>query len=176
VVGEELAIAQGEMANTEPRDEKGKRDLGRVGFAAEHAFREEGAAQRNAINPANQPILTPDLDRVSLGAGMKGEHRLFDRTVDPGLRPVGATQQDVQEVAVGGHGEAARAQAFGEASRTVKAVQRQMRPGARFDPEEIVAGPVVGHREHARSIAAQEQVRVEREAHAKDVTRKAGAG
>jgi hypothetical protein len=58
----------------------------------------------------------------------------------------------------------------------MKTAQGKVRPGARFDPEQIVAGSVIGHRKHARSIAAQKQVRVEREAHAKDVTRKAGAG
>jgi len=36
VIGHELAIEQGEAADFQPRDERGERDLRRIGGAAEH--------------------------------------------------------------------------------------------------------------------------------------------
>ncbi len=49
VVGQELAVAQGEMADLEPRHQEGERDLRRVAGAAEHAFGEKGPAEHDAV-------------------------------------------------------------------------------------------------------------------------------
>ena len=54
VVGHELAVEQGEIADLQARDEPGQRDLRGVGRAAEHAFAEEGAAELHAVEPADQ--------------------------------------------------------------------------------------------------------------------------
>jgi hypothetical protein len=53
---------------------------------------------------------------MRLSAGVEGEHGRFDRSVDPGLRPVGTTEQHAGEITIGGNGEATRAEALGEAS------------------------------------------------------------
>ncbi len=114
-------------------------------------------------------MIEPDFDRMGLGPGVEGEHRRFDRAVDPGLRAVGTAEQDSAEVAVGGDGEATRAEALGKALRTVETRRREDRPGLRFDPEQVVAGAVVGHREDAGGIAAQDEVWIEQVAHVRTV-------
>ena len=54
VVGHELAVEQREIAGLEARDQPGERDLRGVGRAAEHAFAEEGAAELDAVEPADE--------------------------------------------------------------------------------------------------------------------------
>ena len=62
MIGDELAIEQGEAANLQARDERGERDLRRVGGAAEHRFAEEGAAEFDAVNAADQFLILPAFD------------------------------------------------------------------------------------------------------------------
>lgn len=47
--GLELAVEQCESAGLQPRDEMGKRDLRRIGGAADHAFTEKGTPQRQPV-------------------------------------------------------------------------------------------------------------------------------
>jgi len=53
VIGLELAIEQREAARIQPRDQPGERDFRRIGRAADHRFAEEGATQRQAVQPAD---------------------------------------------------------------------------------------------------------------------------
>ncbi|GAA4035411.1 hypothetical protein GCM10022281_14750 [Sphingomonas rosea] len=154
------------MAEPQPRDERGEGDLGGIAAAAEHAFAEEGAAERDAVDAADQRFAFPNFDRMGRAALMERDHGLFDRAVDPGLGPVSAAQQDAAEVAVGGDGVAARAEPPGEASREVEAVEWDDRAVAGLDPEELVAIAAVSHRKDAARIAAKEKVEVEQRAHA----------
>ena len=66
MLGHELAVKQREIADLEPGDEPGERDLRRVARAAEHAFAEEGTAELHAIEPTDEfavgIIGTPHLD------------------------------------------------------------------------------------------------------------------
>jgi hypothetical protein len=53
MLGQELAVAQAEMAGSQSPDEERESDFGGIPFAAEHAFGEEGPAERDAIDPAD---------------------------------------------------------------------------------------------------------------------------
>ena len=119
----------------------------------------------HAVDSADQRAVLPALDRMGLAAGVEASMARFDRAVDPGLRAVGAAEQDPGEIAVGGDREAPRPEPLGEAARQVEIVRLEDRPGPRLDPEQLVAGAVVGHREDPGGIAAQEEIGVERKAH-----------
>jgi len=88
VVGLELAIEQGEAADLQPRDQPRQRDLGGIGGAAHHALAEEGATERQAIEPADQPIAVPAFDRMRMAHRVEAAESRFDRMVDPRFRPV----------------------------------------------------------------------------------------
>ena len=45
-----------------------QRDLGGVARAVEHALAEEGAAERDAVEPADQLVAVIDLDGVAMAA------------------------------------------------------------------------------------------------------------
>ena len=139
VRGLELAVEQGEPADAQPRDQPGERDLRRVGRAADHAFAEERAAERQAVEPADQLVAVPAFDRMrearARGASMK---TLLDRAVDPGVGPVvgafGAQRDDVVEGAVGGDAEAVGGDRLAERARQVEAVERQDRAACAARP------------------------------------------
>src|SRR3546814_20469324 len=71
VPGDELRVDEGEAAGTQPGDEMDERDLAGVAGAAEHAFAEEDAAQRDPVETADQhtplppftPVRTAPLDQ-----------------------------------------------------------------------------------------------------------------
>ena len=54
VIGDELRVEQLEAAGSQPRDEMHERDLRSIARAVEHALAEEGAAERDAVEPADQ--------------------------------------------------------------------------------------------------------------------------
>ena len=56
MVGHELAVEKREIAGLHTGDEPGKRDLGRIAHAAEHAFAEERAAELHAVDLAHQLV------------------------------------------------------------------------------------------------------------------------
>lgn len=88
MIGLELAVEQREAADPEPRDQPGERDLGSIARAADHRFAEKGAAQRQAVKPADQPVAVPAFDRMGVAEPVqRGEHRL-DLAADPRLGPV----------------------------------------------------------------------------------------
>ena len=66
MVGHELGVEQAEAAGLQPRDEMHERDLGGVARAVEHALAEEGAAEADAVEPADQRVAVVDLDRVAM--------------------------------------------------------------------------------------------------------------
>jgi hypothetical protein len=61
---QELGIEQPVTAKAEARDEMDERDLACVGDPAEHAFAEEGGAERDAIETADPLALCPALDTL----------------------------------------------------------------------------------------------------------------
>jgi hypothetical protein len=60
MLGHELAVEQGEAADDQPRDQPGERYLRGVGPRREHAFAEEGGAQPDAVEPADELAFQPD--------------------------------------------------------------------------------------------------------------------
>jgi hypothetical protein len=170
VVGDELAIEQGEMADLEPRDEPGERDLRRVGRVAEHRFAEKGAPQLDPVKAADEiarPVLMgdPAFDRMGVAGVVQVACRLLDRSVDPRLLAVGAGEDDGIEGLVGGHGKASRTNAPGKRARAMELVEREDGALARLDPENVVGVAAVGHWEDARGVTAQQEAGIERPAH-----------
>ena len=66
MVGDELRVEQPEAAGPQPRHQMHQRDLGGVARAMEHALAEERAAERDAVEPADQRIAVIDLDGVAM--------------------------------------------------------------------------------------------------------------
>src|SRR5690348_12845132 len=92
---------------------------------------------------------------------VKGVHRRLDLCIDPRLLAVGASRDDGREVAVAGDGETVGAQRPAKRPGKVEAVERDDRPRARLDPEQIVSATAVGHREDAGRVALQQETRIE---------------
>ena len=82
--GDELGVEQGEAAIFQPRHEIDKRDLARIAHAGEHAFAEEGAAKRHAVEPARELAVLPHLDRVAMAEREEVTIEASDAPVDPG--------------------------------------------------------------------------------------------
>ena len=68
-----------------PRDEMGERHLARIGHAAEHAFAEKGAAQRHAVEAADQFAVVAGLNAMREAMAMERGIEPHDLVVDPGL-------------------------------------------------------------------------------------------
>src|SRR3546814_8403875 len=64
MIGHELAIEQGEAAETHPGGQPGQRHLRRIGAPGHHAFPEKGPAQRHAVEAADQLLPLPYFDGV----------------------------------------------------------------------------------------------------------------
>ncbi len=56
MVGHELAVEQREIADLEPSDEPGQRDLRCIRRAAEHAFAEKGPAEPDPVKAAHERV------------------------------------------------------------------------------------------------------------------------
>ncbi len=110
MLGHELAVQQTVAAGFQPGDEPSERDLRRVGFPAEHAFPEEGAAELHTVQAADQIFAAPHLDRMGVAEAVKGEDGALYVRVDPGFRPVGAGADNLRESLVEGNREGAGAQ------------------------------------------------------------------
>lgn len=161
MVGDELAIEQGETAGAKPRHQPGQRDLGCVPRSTEHAFAEEGATQANTIDTADQCAALPHLDAVGAAEPVEVGHGVGDRRIDPRLRPVRATFEHAGEVAVASDRELTGAHSPRERSRHMEALQWQDRPFARLDPEQVLAVAALGHREDAGGVALKDEAEVE---------------
>ena len=83
-----------EIADLQPRDQPGQRDLRRVGRPAEHALAEERAAELHAVEAADQLAAVPHFDRMGVAGAVQREHRALDLGVDPGLLALGAGGDD----------------------------------------------------------------------------------
>ena len=102
MIGHELAVEQGEVADFQPRDEPRQRGLRGVGGAAEHRFAEESAPEANAVDPADEKPVLPAFDRMGVTGGVEAERRALDIGVDPSLRTVGAALHHGMKIAVDG--------------------------------------------------------------------------
>ena len=66
-------------------DQPGDRDLRRIARAADHRFAEKGAAEREAVEPADQRLAVPHLDRMREALCVERDEDLLDLPVDPGV-------------------------------------------------------------------------------------------
>src|SRR5689334_13056421 len=109
MLGDELGVEQAIAACLKPRDKMHERDLRRIARAMKHALAEEGAAQRHAIEAADQFDALIDLDGVAVAALEQCAIDAPDARVDPGPATVGlrlgATVDHGLEVAVNVHRE-----------------------------------------------------------------------
>ncbi len=105
--GHELAVEQREVADPQPGNKPGQRNLRGVGHAAEHGLPEKGTAKLHAIEAAYQFALVPALDRMGMANRVEAERRPLDVGVDPGLVAVRAGEQDLVEGTVAGNLEPA---------------------------------------------------------------------
>src|SRR5262249_9720094 len=155
VISHELSVEQLEAAGAQTRDQVDEGDLGRVAHAVEHALAEEGAAERDAVEPTDQSIVFEDLNAVAVAAAGKltikdAEPRSDPRTLTPGLR-LGAAVQHAVEVAVDGHGKAVRSHRARQPSGQVKAIERDDPAHLRLDPIERRIVRALGHGKDAAS-------------------------
>jgi len=166
VGGEELAIEQGKAAGAQPRDQPGQRDLRCIGDAADHRFAEERPAQRKAVEPADELIAVPHLDRMGVALMVQRDEGGFDLAVDPRFlavrRRFGAQRDDSFERGVGGHAETIAHQRPAQRMRQAEPVERQDSALARLDPIDPGGIAAVGHWEDAHGIGAQQHQRIER--------------
>src|SRR5690606_2850220 len=88
MAGLELRVEQAISAAPEPRHEMHEGDLRVVGLAVEHALAEEGAAERQPVEPADEPAIEPAFDRVDMAESEQFTEDLAYAPVDPGIGPV----------------------------------------------------------------------------------------
>ena len=139
---------------------------------AEHGFAEEGGADGQAVEPADEDQFTrlfvrqPHLDGVGDAGVVEEAVGADDGLVDPGAGPVGvgARDDDLGEGAVGGDDEASRADLLAQGARHGEGgVGREGVVGEEGDdaaevgvaPEEF-AGADVGHREVPAPVRADD--------------------
>ena len=84
----ELRIEQAVTASAETGHQMDQRNLGRIRPAREHALAKEGAAERDAVQAANQLVIfRPTLDTVRMSFPVKRRIEIQDRIIDPGRGP-----------------------------------------------------------------------------------------
>src|SRR5579859_5354379 len=81
-----LSIEKGVAAFLHQGGEIGQRRFAGVGGAREHAFAEEGAAETEAIEPADQLAVLPALDAMGEAGMMQIGEQADDFGIDPGFR------------------------------------------------------------------------------------------
>lgn len=160
MIGHELAVEQGETPDAQARHQPGQRHLGRIRLAREHALPEKGAAERYAVETADQPLPVPAFYAVRMAHGEQPPARLEDRHVDPRVPPLPlrlpAQPHHVHEGTVGSDTKAIAPDRLAERAGDMEARQRQDRPPARLHPEDIGIVGRMGHRKYADAIGPQQ--------------------
>src|SRR3546814_1300363 len=107
---------------------------------AHHALAEKGAAEREAVEAADEPIARPAFARMCEAPVMQLDEHALDRGVDPRIGTVrdrfGAQGKDIGEGGVGGDAEPTRRDRLAQRSGYAEPIERQDRPLARLDPED----------------------------------------
>jgi hypothetical protein len=133
-----------------------------VGLPREHAFTEEGAADRHAIKAAHELVIDPRLDAVRGAAFMQFHVEGADIGIDPSVFAVlagGRAPIDHRvEVAIDGEAELVLPQRAREAAGDVKGVQRKNAAPFRVDDKETVIIAALRHRKDAAFVAGQQVV------------------
>ncbi len=162
MLGDILGVEQHETAGDQPRHQMHQRHLRGVADAMEHALAEEGAAEADAVEPADQFVLLPDLDAVAMAEFVQAEIEIADALVDPGVVAAGlrrgAAGDHRLERGVDGHGEGVGAHGARQARRDAKTIERDHAAQFRFDPEQGRIVGAFGHRKDAAGIGAQQHL------------------
>ena len=162
MIGHELGVEQAVAAGLEPRHQMHQRDLGGVTRAVEHALAEEGAAERDAVEPAHQQAAVIDLHGVAMALGIERAVDLADAGVDPGAGApdvgLGAALDHLVEGAVDHDGEAGVAHGARQPRRHMKAVERDDAALVRLDPVERRVLGAFRHGEDAAGIGLEQHL------------------
>lgn len=166
MIGHELAVEQGETAETHAGGQPGQRHLRRIGAPRHHAFPEKGPPQRHAIKAADQFLPLPHLNGVGETYFMQMAIGTLDRMVDPGGRAVRrgfcAEPDDACEIPIGGDPKPLPPDRLGQRMGDVETVERHDRPSLRLDPVHLLRLAIVGHGKHADRVSLQQHQRVNR--------------
>src|SRR5258708_35704333 len=85
MLGDILRVEQFEAARDQPRHQMHQRHFRSVAGAMEHALAEKGAAEVDAIEPADQLVSLPDFDTVAMPEFVQPDIEIADALVDPGV-------------------------------------------------------------------------------------------
>ena len=117
---------------------------------------------RDAVEPANQALIVIDLDRMAVAGVEQSAVDLADARVDPGAGAVAlflrAARDHRLEIAVDPDGVGRRAHGAGEATRHVKAVERDDAAHLGLDPIERGIVGALRHREDAAGIGLEQHL------------------
>ena len=162
VRGDELGVQQPEAAKAQSRDEVHQGHLRGVPRHAEHALAEEHAADRHAVEAADQMAVLAGFHRVGVAELVQFAEQPLDLRVDPGVVAtgggLGAAGDGGGEVLIDRDGEGVRQHGAGEPARQMEAVQRQDAAALRVQPVEAFAATGLRHREQAVSVGPQHEV------------------
>jgi len=153
MLGHELRIEKLEPTVAEARHEVDKRHLAGIALTAEHAFAKKGGSYRHAVEPSDQPTVTPCFEAMRMPHFMQRRVELHDLFIDPTIRPAGAgfgTGLDhAQKSAIGADFEGLAPHRAAQAPRHVKSVEGQNAALFRVDPVQFPLMAALRHREHA---------------------------
>lgn len=151
----------------------GQGHLGSIRFPAEHGLAEEGAADGDAVEPADQTTVPVDFDRVGEAAFMQGRVGADHVGGNPGAGLAGAGfrtgPHDVFEGAVEDHLEAGIANALAQAAGHAELGREQHAAGIRAPPEDFLA--FREPRENAAAVGALQPFRGQRAANGEQAVR-----
>src|SRR5216684_6752175 len=118
-----------------------------------HALAEEGAAETDPVQSADEVVILPDLDTVAMSELVQPDVELADALVDPGVVAAGlrrgAASDHGFECRVDGDGEGVGSHRARQAGGNTKAIERYNAAHFRFDPEQGRIVGAFGHRENA---------------------------
>src|SRR5690606_7016561 len=107
----------------------------------------------HAVKPAHHMVALPALDRMCVPYPVQSEIALPDSFADPGalIRParLRAESHDRGKGTVAGNAQTILPYGLRQATREVKAIQRNDRALPGFDPEDVRIILVIGHRKYA---------------------------
>ena len=163
MIGDILRVEQPVAAGDEARHQMHQRDLGSVARAVEHALAEEGAAERDAVEPADQRSAVIDLDGMAMAVLEQAAVDLADAGIDPGAGAVGlglgAAVDHRVEIAIHPDRERRRAHGAREPRRHVETFERDDAAHVRLDPIERRIVGAFRHREDAAGIGLEQHFR-----------------
>src|SRR5262245_23098702 len=85
MLGDELRVQESVVPLAESGDQVHESHLAGIGRGREHAFAEEGAAEADPVETADQLAVEPGLDAMGMAHAEELAAEIEDRLVDPGL-------------------------------------------------------------------------------------------